>query len=424
MAQNTPPANEWISSAEQKLWGLMQIWSEAKYNFAFFDRLPDLDWDTEVQKRIPQVLAAQDVITYYHILQELVALLNDGHTIVMLPGEIRAGLDAPPLELAMVEGKIVLVRVGDSPEVREQGVHPGQELLAIDGRPAGDVMREDVLRYYRGGTPQWGEAFGLYSLLQGLRDEMVALTLKDIDGKTNAVRLKRNSNLGNGRTFTQRVLDHDPLLEMRMLGSIAYFRLSTFGARQIVDEFNREFDCLDLEALTGMILDIRYNIGGETGIGFGILARLIDRPLAASKWRTRKSLAGYRAWGEPEEWFEDQMPPVQPCEGKRYTGPLAVLVGPHTFSSAEDFLVPLAYAKRATLVGEKTGGSTGQPLWMALPGGGFCRICTLQSFFPDGREFVGRGIEPDILVCPTQKDIFENRDPVLKEAIHCLSSAR
>jgi hypothetical protein len=53
MDQNTLSANEWTGTAEQKLWGLMQIWSEAKYNFAFFDRHPDPDWDAEVQKCIP-----------------------------------------------------------------------------------------------------------------------------------------------------------------------------------------------------------------------------------------------------------------------------------------------------------------------------------------------------------------------------------
>jgi C-terminal processing protease CtpA/Prc len=103
-------------------------------------------------------------------------------------------------------------------------------------------------------------------------------------------------------------------------------------------------------------------------------------------------------------------------------GPLVVLVGPHTFSSAEDFLIPLVHAKRATLLGETTGGSTGQPLTIPLPGGGFCRICTLQSFFPDGREFVGRGIEPDVVVHPTQKDIYDGRDPVLEEAVRRISS--
>lgn len=409
---------KWTGSTEQKLWGLMQIWSEVKYNFAFFDRLPGLDWDAEVQNRIPQVLAAQDMVAYYHILQELVSLLNDGHTLVMFSRETRASLDAPPLELEEIAGKIIIVRTGETQEIRAHDIHPGLELIAIDGCPSWEYLKANILRYNRGGTPQWGNAFGLYNLLQGPKDEIVALTLKDLDGSTRVVRLHRNS----GPMFKHRILDYEPLLEKQVLGTIVNFRLSTFGDEKIVDEFNREMDHLDLDALTGMILDIRYNIGGDTSIAFGILSRLIDRPLEAARWKTRKYVAAYHAWGNPEDWFAGQQDPVQPYAGKCYTGPLAVLIGSHTFSAAEDFLVPVVYAKRGILIGERTAGSTGQPVRVILPGGGYCLVCTLQSSFPDGREFVGLGIEPDIFVQPTLADICENRDPVLAQAIRRLAT--
>ena len=44
-------------------------------------------------------------------------------------------------------------------------------------------------------------------------------------------------------------------------------------------------------------------------------------------------------------------------------------------------------------------------------------ICTKQDFFPDGREYVGFGIDPDIEVKPSIEDIFQNNDPVLQAAI-------
>ena len=417
MSQNTPSINEWTGTAEQKLWGLMQIWSEAKYNFAFFDRHPDLDWDAEVQKRIPQVMDSKDMVEYYHVLQELVSMLNDGHTVVMFSRETRASLDTPPLELQMVEEKIVITRVGETVEIKDQGIYPGLEVIDVDGIPAKKYLQENAVRYYRGGTEQWGNAFGLFNLLQGPRDSVVSLMLKEIDVLTHVVTLKRNSTIGEGQTFKHRIVDFDPLVETKLMDGIAYFRLSTFEDEQIIDKFNQEMDRLDLNALKGMVIDIRYNIGGESGIAFKIISRLTDHPLEAEKWKTRKYLPAYRAWGNPEEWHEDKQQDIQPYSGTCYTGPLSVLIGPHTFSSAEDFLVPLAHAKRAMLIGEKTAGSTGQPLRILLPGGGYCLICTLQSTFPDGREFVGYGIEPDIVVQPTQKDICENRDVVLERSI-------
>ena len=31
---------------ETKLYGLSKLWSDASYNFAYFDQVPDLDWDS------------------------------------------------------------------------------------------------------------------------------------------------------------------------------------------------------------------------------------------------------------------------------------------------------------------------------------------------------------------------------------------
>jgi hypothetical protein len=103
-------------SQEQKLWGLMQVWSSAKYNFVYFDRVPDLDWDAEVQAAIPRIISANTTDDYYLILRELAAKLNDGHAMIMPPGAMNGQSDFPPVEFQMIENKIILARVGDNEE--------------------------------------------------------------------------------------------------------------------------------------------------------------------------------------------------------------------------------------------------------------------------------------------------------------------
>jgi carboxyl-terminal processing protease len=71
-------------------------------------------------------------------------------------------------------------------------------------------------------------------------------------------------------------------------------------------------------------------------------------------------------------------------------------------------------------VGEPTGGSTGQPLMFNLPGGGLARVCTKRDTYPDGREFVGVGIQPQVLVRPTVEDFRAGRDTVLEAALELL----
>jgi C-terminal processing protease CtpA/Prc len=101
---------------------------------------------------------------------------------------------------------------------------------------------------------------------------------------------------------------------------------------------------------------------------------------------------------------------------------VAVLIGPGTVSAAEDFLIPLRTGNRATLIGEKTAGTTGQPLMVDLPGGRQARICAKRDSYPNGKEFVGVGVIPDIEVKPTREDIALGRDVVLASAIEILRS--
>lgn len=114
-----------------------------------------------------------------------------------------------------------------------------------------------------------------------------------------------------------------------------------------------------------------------------------------------------------------------PGNGETYTrkrnstfnGPVAVLIGPQTFSAAEDFLVSYDLMKRGLIIGEASGGSTGQSLSLKLPGGGSARICIKRDTYPDGRAFVGTGIMPTIDVKSTVADLRNGRDVVLERAI-------
>jgi C-terminal processing protease CtpA/Prc len=73
--------------------------------------------------------------------------------------------------------------------------------------------------------------------------------------------------------------------------------------------------------------------------------------------------------------------------------------------------------KRGMIIGEPTGGSTGQPLAFSLPGGVMARVCTKRDMYPDGTEWNAKGIQPAILVKPTLADSQSGRDTVLEAAL-------
>jgi C-terminal processing protease CtpA/Prc len=104
--------------------------------------------------------------------------------------------------------------------------------------------------------------------------------------------------------------------------------------------------------------------------------------------------------------------------------PTVLLLGHNTASAAEDFLILADNQKHMTKIGAHSFGSTGQPYLFDLPGGGLARVCTKKDTYPDGREFVGYGIKPDIEVKQTLDDYIQKRDPVLQKALEYLKTKK
>jgi C-terminal processing protease CtpA/Prc len=239
------------------------------------------------------------------------------------------------------------------------------------------------------------------------------LRVKGLDGIDREVALTRGAYLQRPRAnvFECRELEE----------GIVYVNLPDFESREVVENFQKIFP--QLQKAKGLILDIRHNRGGNSGNGDAIISMLTDKPIHGSPWKTPENIAAFRAWGRKERWHEVVGDPVQPSRKDPFLGPIIVLTGPETGSAAEDFVVLLHASQRATVVGERTCGSTGQPLMIDLPGGVKARVCTKHNTYPDGREFVGVGVFPDMEVHPTAVDIATDRDVVLEKGLALLKAA-
>lgn len=426
----TAQADEGALTDEEKIWGLMEVWAEAKFNFPFFDQVPDLDWDASAREYIPRVIAAQGTEVYFEVLMEFAAQLKDGHTAVIPPWRlVRPGWDQPPMEVQVIGDRFFVARVGVSEELQNQRVYPGLEILETgDGTPLRTCFNDSVVRLSSRGTKQADEAIGLITVLYGPQGSTLPLKVSDIDGTVRNIELTRRSVQPDGRSFQWRLLEWygaDPSVEARTLADgITYIRISNFLETEGRDQFHEVFDRLDLRTTKGIILDIRFNPGGDSSNAYDVVSYFIDEPVKAAMWKSRRYVPAYRSWGNELEWEQSEPEIIEPRQGTRYAGPLVVLTGPATFSSAEDFLVPLADSGRAVLVGGTTAGSTGNPIYVDLPRGGKFRVVSKRDLFPDGKEFVGYGIAPDVAVEPTQRDLFEGRDPVLEAGIEAITNCK
>jgi hypothetical protein len=59
----------------------------------------------------------------------------------------------------------------------------------------------------------------------------------------------------------------------------------------------------------------------------------------------------------------------------------------------------------------------------ALPGGGRARVCSKRDTYPDGSAFVGVGVQPDVEVIPTIRDVRDGVDRALERAVDVVLSA-
>ena len=399
-------------TVEEKVAGLSKLWSEVKFNFANFDLVPGLDWDSLYRAYLPKVMESRSTADYYRLLSAVMAQLHDGHSNVYVPDTLANDSYArPAFRTRLIENKVIVATVWEE-GLRKQGIREGAELLEIDGQAVKEYAGKFIRPYQSSSTGQDLDVRTYeYALLTGAAGSSVSLLLADEKGKRFTCQVKRVS-VEERRKYTGQV----PGYQLTWLkDSIALVSLNNFESDKTANDFLNNFPVLS--RASAIIFDVRDNGGGSSDVGYKILACLTRKDIAGSAWRTRDYRPALRAWGRSEGWYGYGSNTFQPNGTYCYDKPVYVLIGPKTFSAAEDFAVAFDAMHRGVLVGEPTGGSTGQPLFFYLPGGGSARVCSKRDTYPDGKEFVGVGVQPGIRVTPTVADYRKGRDTVLEAAV-------
>lgn len=139
----------------------------------------------------------------------------------------------------------------------------------------------------------------------------------------------------------------------------------------------------------GVILDLRFNGGGDELQARSVAARFTGGRVAYARHRTRDPKA-------PGGWspVRTRMLQGEPDAARRFSGRVAVLMGPRSMSSSEGFLLMMR-AAGARLFGERSAGSSGNPQRFALGGGVTVSVPSWEAQDTAGNLVEGRGIAPD-----------------------------
>ncbi len=141
----------------------------------------------------------------------------------------------------------------------------------------------------------------------------------------------------------------------------------------------------------GILLDLRFNNGGDEGTAAAIAGYFAREPVVYARSRYRDG-PGFPDFGPAYDRV------LRPREGRRFEGPVVCLVGPGCVSSGEGLAQMMAAVEGVVLVGQPTGGCSGNPWPVELPNGVVVHYSRWIDLMPDGSPLEGRGVVPDVVV--------------------------
>jgi hypothetical protein len=195
-------------------------------------------------------------------------------------------------------------------------------------------------------------------------------------------------------------------------GEIGYILISSFGGEER-SELEPAFEALaEFADCAALIVDVRPNSGGNEHLAGTFASCFLDETVVYAQHVTRDP-------SQPGGFTPPRERSLGPnLGGADFEGPVVVLSGRHVMSSCEAFVLMMR-AAGATIVGEPSYGSSGNPHPHTLPNGVTVVLPTWKAMTAEGDFFEGVGILPDIRVETTPAD-FRDGDPVLDAALQHL----
>ncbi len=189
---------------------------------------------------------------------------------------------------------------------------------------------------------------------------------------------------------------------------IGYINVYGLQNRRLPELFDEALQ--KMEASRGLIVDLRFNGGGSEPLGQQMAGRFLDK-------RRVYSLNQYRNGPKHEDLGTKLQRACEPAGPWRYVGPVIVLQGQRTMSSAESFLLMLAQCPQATTMGDRSAGSSGNPRRVQAAGGIIVNLPRWLDMEPSGRPIDAVGILPEVPIEATPEDFTAESDPVLAAAL-------
>ena len=359
----------------------------------------------------------------------------------------------------------------------------GQKIIEIAGQPAlevyqkvaGLICSDNVYGEAKTFSNHFANCPSIYKSLGITDDEQLSLMTEN--GTTVEIRTYSNPSYypPKKEAYTKKSDNH---FDYKIMDNICYFQYNACFDQQTADYYkasgmfkgdildyfekqakekggdfrdflNRMFHDIEQKKIQHLIIDLRYNSGGNSSLNDQLLCCILDDNQEISCGRVNRKVSPLVKECRPEQfsyYMEDHDEKDMPffCNSEqlkinafqfhdpkssfyykapyKFRGQIYLLIGKSTFSSAAMLAYVMSDNKLAITIGEATSGKPshyGDVLNFSLPNTGARVQVSYSEFFrPDESKNAEDALYPDYLVLPDIKSLhFEGVDRVFEKAV-------
>lgn len=425
------------AEAERRRESFDIVWRTVKENH-FDPKFGGVDWDAVREEFAPRVANARTDRELHALLQQMLNRLGRSHFNIIPPEAIPSigeeenlkegeGEDETPgaeeprrkgslraaeqltygigIDLRVVGGVALVTRVEPGSTAARAGLRTGHVLRSINGQPLSEILRTlRLVAVYEPSARNQIPAEIIVGYINGPPGTSVKLTFLDGRNRVRRAVVPREHLKGELVPLFQALPAQFVEFESaRLRGGVGYVRFNLFAA-PVLEKF-----CAALRSMKdapGIILDLRGNRGGLLGLVYGLGGLVEMRPVSFGVMRTR---AGWHDLG------------IVP-QKNGYRGQLVVLIDAETQSAAEIFAGGVQASGRAVVIGQRSAGATLPSAAKELPTGAILQYAFADFVAADGRLIEGSGVEPNLSVKLTRRQLLAGRDPQLEAALNAIET--
>ena len=461
----TAPGNSFTPQQLQQDFGLTRQLFEtmhpALYDVVAKEKLDHL-WDS-TSRLLDHTLTAFE---FFNLLSPIISQLGCGHTAVGLPASDRGYINRyVPVKVKYLSGKAYIVASQDNnPSLL------GSEVLSINGQPMTAITAQlfkhistdginSAHRYmtldkkfdqYYGLHIAQPDTFKLLIRSGNKPDRVVTLpaTTKRVDQPIGG--LSPGSPKPDRPFFISLPNAETAILTIDQF----YITLDNDKSKEAVYKqfLDSCFTLIRQKQVRNLVIDLRKNPGGYGTWGAWLYAYLAEKPFNYYKEAvvtTNQDLPfiQYTDWKQTEykdyvkdivktpsgqyRWTAHDNLKLQQPQPNRFNGPVYILIGRNCFSTTAEFCAVAHSTKRATFIGEETGGgytsiNGGDMMEMILPNTKVKLLIPMRKYVMavTSPASLGHGTIPDYWVEPSINEFLSGKDVEMNFALALITKNR